>query len=155
MKQDVKLTRLLKSALLLLAFCLSAMTCIGVGTAEAAPQQITMSLEQWNSFKMRTNQLEANLNLLDEKLQTQKGTSSELLTQLAEAKKQLKETQTALKNSKESLANVEKSLKISESLYKKLNEQMESESKKNRRVKYQRNIYAGCAVFAIAYAVAK
>ena len=33
--------------------------------------------------------------------------------------------------------------------------QMESENRKNRRVKYQRNIYAGCAAFAIAYAAAK
>ena len=140
---------------MLLVCCLSVMASGVGGKAEAAPQQITMSLEQWNSFKERTNQLEANLNLLDEKLQTQKGTSKELLTQLAEAKKQLKETQTALMNSKKSLANVEKSLKISESLYKKLNEQIGLERRKNRRVKHQRNIYAGCAVFAIAYAAAK
>lgn len=61
MKRDVKLTRLLKSALLLLAFCLSAMTCTGVGTAEAAPQQITMSIAQWNSLKQETNLLEAKI----------------------------------------------------------------------------------------------
>nr|DAW48696.1 MAG TPA: Peptidoglycan endopeptidase [Caudoviricetes sp.] len=155
MKQDVKLTRLLKSALLLLAFCLSAMTCTGVGTAEAAPQQITMSLAQWNQFKEQTNLLEAKLSLVDEKLKQQKSTSKELLTQLDEAQKQLRLTQEALTNSNRSLANVRESLKRSEDLYKTLTRKMESENRKNRRVKYQRNIYAGCAIFAIAYAVAK
>ena len=123
--------------------------------AEAATQQITMSIGQWNQFKQQTNQLEANLNLAAEKLKEQKNTSKELLTQLQEAQKQLRLTQEALTNSNRSLANVRESLKRSEDLYKTLTRKMESENRKNRRVKYQRNIYAGCAAFAIAYAAAK
>jgi septal ring factor EnvC (AmiA/AmiB activator) len=155
MKHDAKLTNILKSVLLLLAFCLSAMICIGVGTAEAAPTQITMSTEQWNQLKNQTNLLQAKLNLLESALTTQKGTSKELLTQLAEAKMQLQETQKALNSSKNSLATAKESLKNSEELYKTLTEQMESERRKARRIKHQRNVYAGCAVFAIAFAVVK
>lgn len=155
MKQNRKLTRLLKSALLLLAFCLSVMTCTGVGTAEAAPKQITLSIEQWNQFKNQTNLLEAKLNLADEKLKQQKNTSTELLTQLSEAKKQLALTQEALTNSKRSLASAEESLKISESLYEKLKLQMELERQKAKRIKRQRNLYAGCVIFAVVYASAK
>nr|DAO81371.1 MAG TPA: Peptidoglycan endopeptidase [Caudoviricetes sp.] len=155
MRQKEKLARLLKSALLLLAFCLSAMTCTGVGTAEAAPQQITISIAQWNQFKEQTNLLEAKLNLLDEKLKQQKGTSKELLTQLAEAKLQLQEAQQALTTSKRSLASAKESLKRSESLYEKLKLQMESERQKAKRIKRQRNLYAGCVIFAVAYAAAK
>lgn len=62
MKQDVRLIKLLRLVLLLLAFCLSAMTLTGGGTAEAAPQRITMSIEQWNQFKNQTNLLEAKLS---------------------------------------------------------------------------------------------
>ena len=155
MKQKEKLARLLKSALLLLAFCLSAMTLIIGGTAEAAPQQITMSLAQWNQFKEQTNLLEAKLNLLDEKLKQQKGTSKELLTQLAEAKMQLQEAQQALTTSNRSLASAKESLKRSEELYKTLSAQMESERQKAKRVKRQRNLYAGCVIFVLAYAAAK
>lgn len=155
MKRDVKLTRLLKSALLLLAFCLSAMTLIIGGTAEAAPQRITLSIEQWNQFKNQTNLLEAKLNLADEKLKQQKNTSTELLTQLSEAKKQLTLTQEALTNSKRSLVNAKESLKRSEELYETLKLQMESERQKAKRVKRQRNLYAGCVIFAVVYAAAK
>ena len=155
MKQDVKLTRLLKSALLLLTLSLSLMAGTIGGTAEAAPQQITMSLAQWNQFKEQTNLLEAKLNLLDEKLKQQKGTSKELLTQLAEAKMQLQEAQQALTTSNRSLMNAKESLRSSESLYEKLKLQMESERQKAKRIKRQRNLYAGCVIFAVAYAAAK
>nr|DAK65097.1 MAG TPA: Peptidoglycan endopeptidase [Caudoviricetes sp.] len=155
MRRKEKLTRLLKSALLLLAFCLSAMTLIIGGTASAAPQQVTMSLEQWNQLKQNTAQLEANLNLVAEKLKQQKSTSKELLTQLDEAKKQLKLTQEALTNSQRSLTNAKESLKRSEDLYETLIEQMEYDRKRTNRIKHQRNLYAGCAVFVLAYAVAK
>ena len=155
MRRKEKSTRLLKSALLLLAFCLSAMTFTGGGIAEAAPQQVTMSIEQWNQFKEQTNLLEAKLNLADEKLKQQKSASAELLTQLSEAKKQLILTQEALTNSKRSLASAEESLKISESLYEKLKLQMELERQKAKRIKRQRNLYAGCVIFAVVYAAAK
>ena len=156
MKRDVKLTRLLKSVLLLLAFCLSLMTCTGVGTAEAAePTYIKIQLEQWKEFKQNTNLLQAKLNLLESALTTQKGTSKELLTQLAEAKMQLQEAQQALTTSKRSLASAKESLKRSEELYKTLTEQMESERRKAKRIKHQRNLYAGCAVFVLACAIAK
>ena len=156
MKQDARLTRLLKSALLLLAFCLSAMTFTGVGTAEAAePTYIKIQLEQWKEFKQNTNLLQAKLSLLESALTTQKGTSKELLTQLAEAKMQLQEAQQALTNSKRSLASAEESLKISESLYEKLKLQMELERQKAKRIKRQRNLYAGCVIFAVVYAAAK
>jgi hypothetical protein len=131
------------------------MTCTGVGTAEAAPKQITLSIEQWNQFKEQTNLLEAKLNLADEKLKQQKNTSTELLTQLSEAKKQLALTQEALTNSKRSLVNAKESLRISENLYEKLKLQMESERQKAKRVKRQRNLYAGCVIFILAYAAAK
>lgn len=155
MKQDVRLIKLLRLVLLLLAFCLSAMTFTGGGTAEAAPKQITMSIEQWNQFKEQTNLLEVKLNLADEKLKQQKNTSTELLTQLSEAKKQLTLTQEALTNSKRSLVNAKESLKRSENLYEKLKLQMESERQKAKRVKHQRNLYAGCVIFAVVYAAAK
>lgn len=156
MKQDARLTRLLKSALLLLAFCLSAMIFTGVGTAEAAePTYIKIQLEQWKEFKQNTNLLQAKLNLLESALTTQKGTSKELLMQLVEAKKQLGLTQQALTNSKRSLASAEESLKISESLYEKLKLQMELERQKAKRIKRQRNLYAGCVIFAVVYAAAK
>ena len=117
MKQNARLIKLLRLVLLLLVFPLSAMICTGGGTVEAAPTQITMSIEQWNQFKNQTNLLEAKLNLADEKLKQQKNTSTELLTQLSEAKKQLTLTQEALTNSKRSLVNVKESLKRSEELY--------------------------------------
>ncbi|WP_304103490.1 hypothetical protein [Phascolarctobacterium succinatutens] len=155
MKQDGNLTRLLKSALLLLAFCLSAMTCT-IDTAEAAePTCIKIQLEQWREFKQNTNLLQAKLSLLESALTTQKGTSKELLMQLVEAKKQLGLTQQALTNSKRSLASAEESLKISESLYEKLKLQMELERQKAKRIKRQRNLYAGCVIFAVVYAAAK
>ena len=84
MKQNARLIKLLRLVLLLLVFSLSAMTFTGGGTAEAAPQRITLSIEQWNQFKEQTNLLEAKLNLADEKLKQQKNTSTELLTQLNE-----------------------------------------------------------------------
>nr|DAE83393.1 MAG TPA: Peptidoglycan endopeptidase [Bacteriophage sp.] len=155
MKQDARLIKPLRLVLLLLAFCLSVMTCTGVGTAEAAPKQITMSIEQWNQFKEQTNLLEAKLNLADEKLKQQKNTSTELLTQLSEAKKQLALTQEVLMSSKRSLVNAKESLRISENLYEKLKLQMESERQKAKRVKRQRNLYAGCVIFAVVYAAAK
>lgn len=155
MKQNARLIKLLRLVLLLLVFSLSAMICTGGGTVEAAPTQITMSIEQWNQFKNQTNLLEAKLNLADEKLKQQKNTSTELLTQLSEAKKQLTLTQEALTNSKRSLVNVKESLKRSEELYETLIEQMEYDRKRTNRIKYQRNIYAGCAVFVLACAVAK
>lgn len=155
MKQDIKLARLLKSALLLLTLSLSLMACTIGGKAEAAPQQITMSFAQWNQFKEQTNLLEAKLNLVDEKLKQQKGTSNELLTQLVEAKKQLGLTQQALTNSKRSLANAEESLKRSNDLYETLMNQIEHDRRVYLRVKHQRNLYAGCAIFILAYAVAK
>lgn len=155
MKQDARLIKLLRLVLLLLAFCLSAMTYIGDGTAEAASQQITMSIEQWNQFKNQTNLLEAKMNLVDEKLKQQKNTSTELLAQLSEAKKQLTLTQEALMNSKHSLASAEESLNHSEALYKKLTEQMEYDRKRANRIKNQRNIYAGTALFFLLYAAAK
>lgn len=155
MKQNSRLIKPLRLVLSLLVFCLSAMTFTGGGIAEAAPTQITMSIEQWNQFKEQTNLLEAKLNLADEKLKQQKNTSTELLTQLSEAKKQLTLTQEALTNSKSSLANAKQSLDDSKALYKTLTEQMELERKRAKRIKHQRNLYAGCAVFVLAYAVAK
>ena len=155
MKQNARLIKLLRLVLLLLVFSLSAMTCTGVGTAEAAPQQITMSIEQWNQFKEQTNLLEAKLNLADEKLKQQKNTSTELLTQLNEAKKQLNLTQEALMNSKHSLASAEESLNHSEALYKKLTEQMELERREAKRIKFQRNIYASSALLFLLCAAAK
>lgn len=155
MRQDARLIKLLRLVLLLLAFCLSAMTYIGDGTAEAASQQITMSIEQWNQFKNQTNLLEAKMNLVDEKLKQQKNTSTELLAQLSEAKKQLTLTQEALTNSKRSLASAKESLKRSEELYETLIEQMEYDRKRANRIKNQRNIYAGTALFFLLYAAAK
>lgn len=155
MKLDEKLARLLKSALLLLTLSLSLMACTIGGTAEAAPQQITMSLAQWNQFKKQTNLLEAKLNLVDEKLKQQKGTSKELLMQLEEAKKQLQEAQQALTTSNRSLANAKESLKRSNDLYETLMNQIEHDRRVYLRVKHQRNLYAGCAIFILAYAVAK
>lgn len=155
MKQDVRLIKLLRLVLLLLVFSLSAMICTGGGTVEAAQTQITMSIEQWNQFKEQTKLLEAKLNLADEKLKQQKNTSTELLTQLNEAKKQLNLTQEALMNSKHSLASAEESLNHSEALYKKLTEQMEYDRKRANRIKNQRNIYAGTALFFLLYAAAK
>lgn len=155
MKQDARLIKPLRLVLLLLAFYLSVMTCTGVGTAEAAPKQITMSIEQWNQFKEQTNLLEAKLNLADEKLKQQKNTSTELLTQLNEAKKQLTLTQEALTNSKRSLASAKESLKRSEELYETLIEQMEYDRKRANRIKNQRNIYAGTALFFLLCAAAK
>nr|DAM41028.1 MAG TPA: Peptidoglycan endopeptidase [Caudoviricetes sp.] len=156
MKRNVKLTRLLKLALLLLAFCLSTMTCTGVGTAEAAePTYIKIQLEQWKEFKQNTNLLQAKLSLLESALTTQKGTSSELLTQLAEAKMQLQEAQQALTTSNRSLASAKESLKRSNDLYETLMNQIEHDRRVYLRVKRQRNLYAGCAVFVLAYAVAK
>ena len=156
MKQDVRLTRLLKSVLLLLGFSLSAMICTGVGTAEAAaPTQITMSLAQWNSLKQETNLLEAKLQIASDMLATQKNTSVELLTQLAEAKIQLQETQTALNSSKISLANAKQSLDDSKALYETLIEQMEYDRKQTNRIKNQRNIYAGAAVIFLLCVAAK
>ena len=152
MKHDV---RLLKVCLSLLLCCWLAIQFTDMPLAEAAPTQITMSIEQWNQFKNQTNLLEAKLNLVDEKLKQQKNTSTELLTQLNEAKKQLNLTQEALTNSKRSLVSAEESLKRSEELYKTLTEQMELERRKAKIIKCQRNVYAGCAVFVIAYAVAK
>lgn len=107
------------------------------------------------SIQNQTNLLEAKLNLADEKLKQQKNTSTELLTQLSEAKKQLALTQEALTNSKRSLVNAKESLKRSENLYEKLKLQMESERQKAKRVKHQRNLYAGCVIFAVVYAAAK
>ena len=156
MKHDEKLTRLLKSALLLLTLSLSLMACTIGGTAEAAePTYIKIQLEQWREFKQNTNQLQAKLSLLESALTTQKGTSSELLTQLAEAKMQLQEAQQALTTSNRSLASAKESLKRSEELYKTLSEQMELEHRKAKRVKSQRNLYAGCVIFVLAYAAAK
>ena len=155
MKQDARLIKSLRLVLLLLVFCLSAMTCTGVGAAEAAPTQITMSIEQWNQFKNQTNLLEAKMNLVDEKLKQQKNTSTELLAQLSEAKKQLTLTQEALTNSKRSLASAKESLKRSEELYETLIEQMEYDRKRANRIKNQRNIYAGTALFFLLYAAAK
>ena len=155
MKQDARLIKLLRLVLLLLVFSLSAMICTGGGTVEAAQTQITMSIEQWNQFKEQTNLLEAKLNLADEKLKQQKSTSTELLTQLSEAKKQLTLTQEALTNSKRSLASAKESLKRSENLYEKLKLQMELERQKANRIKRQRNLYAGCVIFAVVYAAAK
>jgi septal ring factor EnvC (AmiA/AmiB activator) len=155
MKQDARLIKLLRLVLFLLAFCLSAMTLIIGGTAEAAPQQITMSIAQWNSLKQETNLLEAKLQIASDMLATQKNTSSELMQQLAEARVQLNETRKALNSSKSSLANAKQSLDDSKALYKTLTEQMELQRKRAKRIKHQRNLYAGCAIFAIAYAVAK
>lgn len=155
MKHDVKLTRLLKSALLLLAFCLSAMTCI-IDTAEAAePTYIKIQLEQWKEFKQNTNLLQAKLSLLESALTTQKGTSKELLTQLAEAKMQLQEAQQALTNSNRSLASAKESLKRSNDLYETLMNQIEHDRRVYSRVKRQRNLYAGCVIFALVYVAAK
>ncbi|WP_304110059.1 hypothetical protein [Phascolarctobacterium succinatutens] len=155
MKQNARLIKLLRLVLLLLVFSLSAMTFTGGGTAEAAPQRITLSIEQWNQFKNQTNLLEAKLNLADEKLKQQKNTSTELLTQLNEAKKQLNLTQEALMNSKHSLASAEESLNHSEALYKKLTEQMELERREAKRIKCQRNIYASSALLFLLCAAAK
>ena len=153
MKQDVRLKRLLVLVLLLLPFSVLPMICTGGGVAEAA--QITMSIEQWNQFKEQTNLLAAKLNLVDEKLKQQKNTSTELLTQLEEAKKQLSLTQEALTNSKRSLTSAKESLKRSEELYKTLTEQMEYDRKRTNRIKYQRNIYAGTALFFLICAATK
>jgi chromosome segregation ATPase len=131
------------------------MICTGVGTAEAAPQQITMSLAQWNSLKQETNLLEAKLQIASDMLAMQKGTSKELLTQLAEARVQLQETQKALNSSKSSLANARQSLDDSKALYETLIEQTESERRKAKRIKRQRNLYAGGVIFVLAYAAAK
>jgi len=155
MKQDARLIKLLRLVLLLLVFSLSAMICTGGGTVEAAQTQITMSIEQWNQFKEQTKLLEAKLNLADEKLKQQKNTSTELLTQLSEAKKQLALTQEALTNSKRSLMSAKESLKRSEELYETLIEQMEYDRKQTNRIKNQRNIYAGTALFFLLYAAAK
>lgn len=155
MKQNARLIKLLRLVLLLLVFSLSAMICTGGGTVEAAPTQITMSIEQWNQFKEQAKLLEAKLNLADEKLKQQKNTSTELLTQLNEAKKQLQEAQQALTNSKRSLMSAKESLKRSEELYETLIEQMEYDRKRANRIKNQRNIYAGTALFFLLYAAAK
>ena len=132
MKQNARLIKLLRLVLLLLVFSLSAMICTGGGTVEAAPTQITMSIEQWNSLKQETN-----------------------LAQLNEAKKQLNLTQEALMNSKHSLVSAEESLNHSEALYKKLTEQMELERREAKRIKYQRNIYASSALLFLLCAAAK
>lgn len=155
MKQNARLIKLLRLVLLLLVFSLSAMTFTGGGTAEAAPQRITLSIEQWNQFKNQTNLLEAKLNLADEKLKQQKNTSTELLTQLSEAKKQLALTQEALTNSKRSLMSAKESLKRSEELYETLIEQMEYDRKQTNRIKNQRNIYAAAALIFLLWAAAK
>lgn len=155
MKQDARLIKQLRLVLLLLVFSSSAMICTGGGTVEAAPAQITMSIEQWNQFKEQTKLLEVKLNLADEKLKQQKNTSTELLTQLNEAKKQLNLTQEALMNSKHSLVSAEESLNHSEALYKKLTEQMELERREAKRIKYQRNIYASSALLFLLCAAAK
>ena len=142
----------------LLCFLLCLAVSVGCSASQAVetqPSTIQIQLEQWNSLKEKTNLLEAKLNLASDILETQKLTSTELLTQLAEAKRQLLRTQEALSNSKRSLASAKESLKRSNELYEKLTNQMEQERKRTRRIRYQRDVYGGLAIAAIIFAFSK
>lgn len=152
--RNIRVTML--APLLCFLLCLAASVgCSASQAAEVHPRTIQIQLEQWNSLKEKTNLLEARLSLASDILTTQKLTSTELLTQLAEAKQQLSRTQEALTDSKRSLASAKESLKRSNELYEKLTNQMEQERKKARRIRYQRDMYGGLTIVAIIFAFSK
>ena len=142
MKRKERLLSLLKSVLLLLVLLLLVILSGTGGIVEASEATyIKVPTAQWQILKEQTNQLEANLEIAESILKEQKSTSTELLMQLAEAKKQLELTQKELISSKNSLAKAEDSLKRTSELYETLKLTIAKERKVSKRRAQQRTWY--------------
>lgn len=138
------------------SFCFSLPASASSITDSCSQQQyIRIQLEQWNNLKKETNLLEAKLSIVSDILATQKGTSMELVQQLAEARLQLQETQKALTSSKTSLKNAEKALDDSKALYETLMNSIEHDRKVYNRTKNQRNLAVSIAGSLLLYIAVK
>lgn len=120
------------------------------GTVEASEATyIKVPTAQWQILRERTNQLEANLEIAESILKEQKSTSTELLMQLAEAKRQLELTQKELSSSQNSLAKAEDSLKRTSELCETLKQSMEKERRVSKRRAQQRTVYIITTIIAL------
>ncbi|WP_304096868.1 hypothetical protein [Phascolarctobacterium succinatutens] len=120
------------------------------GTVEASePTYIQVPTAQWQILRAQTNQLEVNLEIAESILKEQKNTSTELLTQLSEAKKQLALTREELNSSKNSLAKAESSLKRTNELCEILKQSIAKEQKTSKRRAMQRTGYIITTLIAI------
>lgn len=116
----------------------------------AAHDKITVPRTQWNQLRDNNIVLLRQLTELELHIKMLKTPSTELQTQLAEAKRQLIESQSRLTVLSKKLENVDASQKAANESLTKLKTQIEIEQKKaeydERRLKLQRNIACLIAV---------
>lgn len=146
----MKWLKLQKLSWLLLVLLLLLQVPGAGGIVEASEATyIKVPTAQWQILKEQTNQLEANLEIAESILKEQKSTSTELLMQLAEAKRQLELTQKELISSKNSLAKAEDSLKRTSELCETLKLTIAKERKVSKRRAQQRTVYIITTMIAL------
>ena len=112
-------------------------------SAEEAPQQITLSLTQYNQLKVIINQQEQLLTELSGKLDQLEQTSPELLKTLSEQKELLSRTQERLKNAETSLVLSKYYLEKQNQSLQTLSEQIKKQKDVNRRRERQKAFWGG------------
>lgn len=147
-KQKIKFISL---SVLLLLFLLP----YGYVSAEA-PQQITMSIEQFNQLKQQTQLLDTKLKLALTLLTEPQKQALLQATQLATAKEQIQLSQKELQVAKTSLTSALELTNKHNSSLKLLSEQIKKERQVQRREKIQHTfwgIVGGLAVGYVAHSV--
>ena len=152
MKNLKRLGLLIKAfSISLFLVALSPYTCFA-----QQPQQITMSLEQYQALSSNSEKLSMRLATLELMLQQLEKPQQQLVIELAEARNLLDKAQSKLISAELSLENVKTLLMQTEQSLQRLEQEITLERKKNkailRRVRLQRALAYSLSVVAVAYA---
>ena len=120
------------------------------------PQQITMSMQQYQALSSNSEQLAMKLATLEIMFQQLEKPQQQLVIELLEARRLLDKAQSSLITAELSLGNVKNLLMQTEQSLQKLEQEIALERKKNkavlRRVRLQRALAYSLSVVAVAYA---
>lgn len=152
MKNLKNAEKLIKLFFISLSFAVSySCTCYA-----QQPQQITMSMQQYQALSNNSEQLAMKLATLEIMFQQLEKPQQQLVIELAEARKLLDKAQSSLITAELSLGNVKNLLMQTEQSLQKLEQEIALERKKNkavlRRVRLQRALAYSLSVVAVAYA---
>gem|GEM_PF-716073 len=115
--------------------------CTGT-TTDKQPATITMSVVQYNQLKTTIRELESNLSTLQMKLNKLDGNSTTLQTQLTAANEQLTKTKNSLQTASVSLTQANNELQRQKESLQTLTDQINNMTKKEARLKRQRDTWA-------------
>jgi len=130
--------------------------------AESYPEQVTLSWTEWTQLKTAWTAQAADLELLQEKLETLKKNSSGQTQTLLELQEQLNSSRTQLQKIKESLTNAQTSLNDakreldqSRTSLQELKTEVKEMEREQSRLQRQRDTWAVIAAAFICVSIAK